>query len=51
MVLDLGKHLKIPFYRYSEVHEDPNPSDGYDDSTAPYICLGTTGSLQGSFNI
>ncbi len=47
--LDYSKHCKVPFGPYCKTHEEYDPTNSMDTQGTPYIYLGPTGNLQGSY--
>ena len=46
---DYTKHCKLPFGAYTQVHEEPSPSNSQVARTVGAICLGPTGNQQGGY--
>jgi hypothetical protein len=51
MALDFVKHCKLPFGAYAEAHEEYPQTDTMAPQTRGVICLGPTGSFQGSYKM
>ena len=49
--LDWKKSCKLHFGAYAQVHEDRNVTNTLEERTQGVICLGTTGNLQGNYNL
>ena len=49
--LDWKKSCKLHFGAYEQLHKDRNVTKTLEDSTHREICVGTTGNLQGTYNL
>ena len=47
--VDFAVHCRISFGAYSEVHEEPSPSNTSESRTTGYIALDPNGNLQGGY--
>ena len=47
--LDAEKHCKIPFGAYCEVHDEPPLTNSMVPWMHPYIAIGPSGNIQGSY--
>ncbi len=47
--LDFKKHCKASFVSYCEAHNEPAPTNNMMSRSTPFIVLGPTGNLQGTY--
>ena len=47
--MDFNRHCQLKFGAYADIHEHPKPLNSQKTWCKPFICLGLTGNIQGSY--